>query len=105
MPTRKFGFGSFSIGFVCGFCLYYAVPLPPKWAIRSAHQIEDSSSAAVPIVSPPATPPCIDFKRTQPEPFAEQDILNGAIGNLRQQSLEFEESNSLQHRSSLPLPH
>jgi hypothetical protein len=49
MPTPRFGYGSFSIGFVCGF--YYAVPLPPKWATRSAHQIEDSNSAAVPIVS------------------------------------------------------
>ena len=51
MPTLRFGSSSYSIGFVCGFCLYCAVPLPPKWAIRSAHQIEDSSSAAVPIVS------------------------------------------------------
>jgi hypothetical protein len=78
MPTRKIGYGSFSIGFVCGFCLYYAVPLPAKWAIRSAHQIEDSRSAAVPIISTPATPLWIDFERTQPEPLAEQDILDGA---------------------------
>ena len=78
MPTRRFGYGSFSIGFVCGFCLYYLVPLSPKWAIRSAHQIEDSSSAAVPIVSTPAPPRCMDFERTQPEPLAERDIVNGA---------------------------
>jgi hypothetical protein len=49
MPTPRFGYDSFSIGFVVGF--YYAAPLPPKWATRSAHQIEDSSSAAVPIVN------------------------------------------------------
>ncbi len=78
MPTRRFGYGSFSIGFLCGFCLYYVVPLPPKWAIRSAHQIEGSSSAAVPIINTPATPLCLDFELTQPEPLAEQDILNGA---------------------------
>ena len=78
MPTRRFGYGSFSIGLLCGFCLYYLVPLPPKWAIRSAHQIEDSSSAAVPTVNTPAAPPSSDFELTQPERLAEHDILNGA---------------------------
>ena len=77
MPTRRFGYRSFSIGFLCGFCLYYLVPLPPKWAIRSAHQIEDSSSAAVPTVNTSATPLCLDFELTRPEPLAEQHILNG----------------------------
>ena len=78
MPTPRFGYSSFSIGFVCGFCLYYAVLLPPKWAIRSAHEIEDSSRVAVPIVSTPATPLCMDFERTRPRPAAERDIVNGA---------------------------
>ena len=78
MPMPRFGYGSFLIGFVCGFCLYYAVPHRAKWAIRSAHQIEDSSSAAVPIVGTPATPLCMDFERTHPGPLAERDIVNGA---------------------------
>ena len=78
MPTPRFGYSSFSIGFVCGFCLYYAVLLPPKWAIRSAHQIADSTSVAVPIVSTPGTPVCMDFERTHPGPLAERDIVNGA---------------------------
>src|SRR6266478_9911258 len=78
MPTPRFGYSSFSIGFVCGFRLYYAVLLPPKWAIRSAHEIEDSSSVAVPIVTTPATPLCMDFERTRPRPAAERDIVNGA---------------------------
>ena len=78
MATPSFGYGSFSIGFVCGFCLYYAVLIPPKWAILSAHEIEDSSSVAVPIVTTPATPLCMDFERTRPRPAAERDIVNGA---------------------------
>src|SRR5713101_2368794 len=78
MPTPRFGYGSFLIGFVSGFCLYYAVPLLPKWTIRSTHQIEDSSSAGVPIVGTPATPLCMDFERAQAEPLAERDIVNGA---------------------------
>ncbi len=76
MPTRKFGYGSFSIGFACGFCLYYAVQRPAKWAIRSAHQIEDSRSAAMSIIGTQVTPPWIDLERIQPEPLAEQDILD-----------------------------
>ena len=78
MPTPRFGYSSFSIGFVCGFCLYYAVLLPPKCAIRSAHEIEDSSNAAVPIVVTPATPLCMDYERTHRGPLAERDIVNGA---------------------------
>jgi hypothetical protein len=37
MPTPRFGYGSFSIGFVCGFCLYYAgIRARGKWAIAGA---------------------------------------------------------------------
>jgi hypothetical protein len=37
MPTPRFGYGSFSIGFVCGFCLYYVgLRARSKWAIVGA---------------------------------------------------------------------
>jgi hypothetical protein len=78
MATRRLGYGSFSLGFACGLCLFYAVPLRPKWAIRSVDQIQRSSSAAVAIVCTPAAPLHIDLERPKSEPLAEQDLLNGA---------------------------